>query len=76
MITRKDPIVQQHQAFIFQPNKTFNYDLLPWFADGLGVSYEINDDNSITFSSFNPKSLEECWDELYLGNDVGQYKMN
>jgi len=55
MITRKDPIVQQHQAFIFQPN---------------------NDDNSITFSSFNPESLSECWDELYLDNHGGQYKMN
>jgi hypothetical protein len=57
--------MQKQQAFTFQPNKSFQWDVLPLFADGHGVSYEIHDDNSITFSSFDPNHLEECWDELY-----------
>jgi hypothetical protein len=67
--------VQKQQAFTYQPHKTFQWDMLPLFADGLGVSYEINDDNSITFSSFNVDSLEECWDELYLYRGYGEYKI-
>lgn len=57
------------QSFTFQPNSTFQYSLLPTFAEALGVTYKINkNDLSITFSSNNPDYLEECWDQLYGTN--------
>lgn len=60
-----DFVETKETSFIYTPVDTFLYDLLPSFAKQLSVTYVINDDNSITFSSNNPNYLQECYDQLY-----------
>jgi len=53
------------QSFTFYPNNTFMYQNLPAIAESLGVTFKINQDLSITFSSDNDDLLEEAYDHFY-----------
>jgi hypothetical protein len=62
-----DFVETKETSFTYTPEKveTFLYEMLSHFSKQLGVTYIINDDNSITFSSNNPNYLQECYDQLY-----------
>jgi hypothetical protein len=51
-------------TFTITPNKTFQFDLLKEFSEGLGINYKINSDNTIMFSSSNINHLEEAKEQL------------
>ncbi len=51
-------------SFTIQPNSTFNYDMLTWFALSRDMSCKINSDNTVTFESYLFYDLDEIHNEL------------